>query len=83
MVEGFAVIWSLWLCRKDKIFNDKRFSYAYHRSVYQFALFMALSTTWENRYLFMKVCTWLKDMARDIFIPHGWWRDLAIGPLAV
>ena len=28
-VTAFAVIWSLWLCRNDKIFNDKNlFSYA-------------------------------------------------------
>jgi hypothetical protein len=36
MVEVLAVIWSLWICRNDKVFNNKYLPYRY-------ALFMVTS----------------------------------------
>jgi hypothetical protein len=42
-VEALAVIWSLWLCRNDKVFNDKKISLAGHLPVYWYTPFMVIS----------------------------------------
>ena len=80
-VGALAVIWSLWLCRNDKVFNDKNPSLmqVIYRCTNTLRLWSALQRV-ENRDLFTDVCTRLEDAARDTFTQHGWQRDLRIGP---
>jgi hypothetical protein len=83
-VGAIAIIWSLWLCRNDKIFHDINSSclQVIYRST-------ALLRSWsllqriENRDLFMEVSTRLEDVAKDIFSQHGWRRNLRIEPSAL
>jgi hypothetical protein len=78
-VGAIAIIWSLWLCRNDKIFHDTNSSclQVIYRST-------ALLRSWsllqkpESRDLFMEVSTRLEDVAKDIFSQHGWRRNLRI-----
>jgi hypothetical protein len=45
-VGAIAVAWPLWLCRNDKVLNDKKFLYhAGHLPVYSFAPFMVATST--------------------------------------
>jgi hypothetical protein len=80
-VGALAVIWSLWLCRNDKVFNDKNYSLlqVIYRCTSTLRLWSPLQRM-ENRDLFMEVCTLLEATARDIFCPHGWPHNLRIGP---
>ena len=80
-VEALAIIWSLWLCRNDKVFNDKNCSLlqVIYRCTATIRLWSALQKV-ENRDLFTKVCTRLKNTARDTFSLHGWQHNLRIGP---
>jgi hypothetical protein len=43
-VGVFAVIWSLWLCRNDKVFNDIFFSLVGNLQMYQYAPFVVTSS---------------------------------------
>ena len=80
-VGALAVIWSLWLCRNDKVFNNRLSSLM--QVIYRCT---AILRSWsplhrvEWRDLFTEVCTRLEDTARDFFTQHGWQRDLRIGP---
>lgn len=78
-VGALAVIWSLWLCRNDKVFNNKASSFlqVIYRSTALLRLWTPLQRL-EFRDLFAEVCTRLEDTARDIFSRHGWQRDLRI-----
>ena len=71
-VGALAVIWSLWLCRNDKVFNDKNFSFiqVLYRNTGLLRLWSTLQRV-EFRDLFMEVSACLETTARDIFIPHG------------
>jgi uncharacterized membrane protein YqjE len=70
-VRALAVIWSLWLCRNGKVFNDKNYSLL--QVIYICA---AIACSWstmqrvENRGLFTEVYTRLKDTARDTSSIH-------------
>jgi hypothetical protein len=80
-VVAFAVVWSLWLCRNDKVFNNKNCSLL--QVIYRYTSILRLWSPlqrMENRDLFMEVCTRLKDTARDTFSLHGWPHNLQIGP---
>jgi hypothetical protein len=80
-VGALAVIWSLWLCRNDKVFNDKNCSLL--QVVYKCTDIIRLWSPlqrMENRDLFTKVCTWLEATARNTFSPHMWQHNLRIGP---
>jgi hypothetical protein len=79
-VGAIAVIWSLWLCRNDKVFNDKNYSLlqVIYRCTAILRSWSALQRV-ENRDLFTKVCTRLKDTARDTFSLHEWQHNLRIG----
>jgi hypothetical protein len=57
-----ALIWSLWLCRNELVFNGK------NSPVHFFARFVVTSIVSK---LFMEMCTWLEQVARDISIRHG------------
>ena len=80
-VGAIAVIWSLWLCRNDKVFNDKNCSLL--QVIYWCT---ALIRSWSplqhvgHRDLFMEVSTRLEASARDIFTQRGWQHNLRIGP---
>ena len=80
-VGAIAVIWSLWLCRNDKVFNNKSSSLL--QVIYRCT---ALLRSWsslqraENRDLFTEVCTRLEDTAKDFITRHGWRHDLRIEP---
>ena len=71
-VGAIAVIWSLWLCRNDKVFNDK------NSSVMQ-VIYRCTSTlrAWssmqrvEHRDLFLEVASRLESAARELFSRHG------------
>ena len=80
-IGALAVIWSLWLCRNDKVFSDKNFSHlqVLYRCTDILRSWSILQRV-EYHDLFMKACVRLEKVARDIFIPHGWPRDLWIGP---
>jgi hypothetical protein len=80
-VGAMALIWSLWLCRNDKVFNDKNctlLQVIYHCT--------ATLRVWsqlhrlEDHDLFIEVCTRLEDTARHLFSQHGWQHNLRIGP---
>jgi hypothetical protein len=69
-VGTIAVIWSLWLCRNDKVFEDKNCSLlqVIYKCTDTLRLWSPLQRL-ENRDLFTEVCTQLEATARDIF-PH-------------
>jgi hypothetical protein len=70
-IEMIAVIWSLWLCRNDKVFNNV--SSSLMQVIYWCT---ATLRSWlplqrvEHQELF-KVSSRLEDTARDIFSQHG------------
>jgi hypothetical protein len=71
-VGAMALIWSLWLCRNDKVFNNKNCSllqviYRYTRTLRVWSQLHRL----EDHDLFMEVCTILEDTARHLFSLHG------------
>jgi hypothetical protein len=78
-VGAIAIIWSLWLCRNDKVFNDKNSSLmqVIHRSTATLRLWSSLQRV-EDRDLFMEVSTRLENTAKDFIIQHGWLHSLRI-----
>ena len=80
-VGALAIIWSLWLCRNDKVFNDKNSSLmqVIYRSTATLRLWSPLQRA-EHRDLFSEVCTRLETAARDFLSLHGWQHNLRIGP---
>ena len=78
-VGAVAVIWSLWFCRNDKVFNDKNCSLM--QVLYRLtSFFKSILQRVEYRDLYTDACAWLDRTASDIFIQHGWPLDLKIGP---
>src|SRR3954466_14193502 len=67
-VGALAVIWSLWLCRNDKIFSDKNFTclQVLYRCTGILRLWSILQRV-EYRGLFMEAYARLKVVARNIF----------------
>ena len=80
-VGAIAVLWSLWLSRNNKVFNDKNVSFmqVIHRCT-SLLHSWSIAQRWEFRDLFMEVSARLETTARDIFIQHGWRSDFRIGP---
>ena len=80
-VGALAVIWSLWLSRNDKVFNDKNSSLmqVIYRTTATLRLWSPLQRV-EHRDLFTEVCTSLEGTARDFLSQHGWQHNLRIGP---
>jgi hypothetical protein len=80
-VEAMALIWSLWLCRNNKVFNHKNYSLlqVIYRCTRTLRLWSQLHRL-EDRDLFTEVCTRLEDTARHLFSQHGWLHNLRIGP---
>jgi hypothetical protein len=80
-VGALAVIWSLLLCRNDKVFNDKNCSLL--QVIYICTSMLCMWSPLQrqgNRDLFMEVCTQLEATVRDTFFLHGWLHNLRIGP---
>jgi hypothetical protein len=63
-----ALIWSLWLCRNDKVLNDKNYSLlqVIYRCTGTLHIWSQLHRL-EDRDLFMEMCTRLEDAARYLF----------------
>jgi hypothetical protein len=80
-VGAIALIWSLWLCRNDKVFNKKNCSVL--QVIYQCTRTLRIWSQLhrlEDHDLFTKVCTRLEHTARHLFSQHGWQHNLRIGP---
>jgi hypothetical protein len=80
-VRAMALIWSLWLCRNDKVFNDKNCFLL--QVIYQCTRTLRIWSQLhrlEDRDLFMEVCTRLEDTVRRLFSQHGLQHNLRIGP---
>jgi hypothetical protein len=80
-VGAIAVIWSLWLSRNDKVFNDKDVSHM--QVLYRCTNILRMWSTLQrvgHRDLFTEACARLEEVARDIFSQHGWPLDRRIGP---
>jgi hypothetical protein len=79
-VGAIVFIWSLWLCKNDKVFNDK------NSSILQ-VIYIATGTLrlWsslqrlQDHDLYMEVYARLEATARDTFSQHGWPHSLRIG----
>ena len=78
-VGAIAVIWSLWLCRNDKVFNDKNASImqVIYRCTSTLRAWSALQRV-EHRGLFLEVALHLEAAARELFSWHGWQHSLRI-----
>jgi hypothetical protein len=80
-VGAIAVIWSLWLCRNDKVFNNTNANLL--QVVYRCTSLLrswSLLQRMEDRDLFTEVCTRLEDTAKDFISLHGWRHSLRIAP---
>ena len=78
-VGVIAVIWSLWLSRNDKVFNDKDVSRL--QVLYRCTSILRSWSTLQqegHRGLFTEACSRLEEVARDIFTHHGWSLDRRI-----
>jgi hypothetical protein len=80
-VGAMALIWSLWLCRNDKVFDNKNSSLlqVIYRCTGTLRLWSQLHRI-EDHDLFLEVYIRLEDTARHIFLCHGWQHNLQIGP---
>jgi hypothetical protein len=78
-VGAIDFIWSLWLCRNDKVFNDKTSSIlqVIYQGISTLRLWSSLQRV-KDRHLFMEVCACLEAMERDTFSQHGWSHSLRI-----
>jgi hypothetical protein len=80
-VGAIALIWSLWLCRNDKVFDNKNCTLlqVIYRCTGTLRLWSQLHRM-EDHDLFSEVCTRLEDTARFLFSGHGWQHNLRIAP---
>jgi hypothetical protein len=56
---AITIVWSIWLCRDDKLFNDKYFSLL--QVIYRCAKTLCLRSSLQRvecRDLYMEVCSW-------------------------
>jgi hypothetical protein len=68
-VGALVVIWSLWLCRNDKVFNDKNYSFlqVLYRCTGILPFMVTSATGGESRPIYEG----LEDTTRDTFFQHG------------
>lgn len=80
-VGASALLWSLWLCRNDCIFNGKIYSpmQVIYRCTHWLRTWFSLHRT-EYQSLFKVVCMRLERVANEVFTQHGWHHNLRIGP---
>jgi hypothetical protein len=71
-VGVIAFIWSLWLCRNDKVFDDKNFSIlqVIYRVIGTLRLWSYLQRP-QDRDLYMEVCARLEATVRNTFSQYG------------
>ena len=76
---AIAVIWSLWLCRNDKVFNNINASVmqVIYRCTATLRAWSALQRV-EHRDLFLEVASRLEAAAKEFFARHGWQHRLRI-----
>ena len=76
---AIAVIWSLWLCGNDKVFNDKCASVmqVIYRCTATLRAWSALQRV-QHRDLFLKVASRLEAAARELLSRHGCQHRLRI-----
>ena len=80
-VGAIALLWSLWLCRNDRVFNAKLSSAM--QVIFCCAHYLREWSILQrpvHRDLFMEVCLRLEQVAKDVFTRHGWQHNLRIGP---
>ena len=79
-VGAYALLWSLWLCRNNLVFNDKNASplLVIFRCTHSLHMWSMLQHA-EYQPLFKAVCTWLEQVATEVFTQHGWQHNLRIG----
>jgi hypothetical protein len=77
---ALAVMWTLWLCKNNKINNDKNCSIlqVFYRCTVILHLWSTLQRV-ENCDLFTEVCTRLDATTINIFSLNGWPHNLRIG----
>ena len=80
-VGAYALIWSLWLCRNNLVFNGKNASplqviFRYTQSLHTWSMLQLP----EYQPLLMAVCTRLEQVATEVFSQHGWQHNLRIDP---
>ena len=80
-VGAIAVIWSLWLYRNDKVFNDKNASFMHviYRCTATLCSWAPLQRA-EHRDQFLEVSSRLEASAQDFYSQHRWQYNLRIGP---
>ena len=80
-VGAYALLWSLWLCRNNLIFNDKNASplQVIFRCTHSLHTWSTLQQA-EHQPLFKAVCTRLEQAAMEVFSQHGWQHNLRIHP---
>ena len=80
-VGAYALLWSLWLCRNDVVFNDKTVSplQVIFRCTHSLRMWSMLQRA-EYQPLFKAVCTRLEQVAMEFFTQHGWQHNLRIAP---
>ena len=80
-VGASALLWSLWLCRNDCVFNGKISSpmQVIYRCTHWLRMWSTLHRT-EYQLLFKAVCMRLERVAREVFTQHGWQHNLRIDP---
>ena len=78
-VGAITVIWSLWLCRNDKVFNDKNSSVmqVIYRCTATLRSWSSLQRV-EHRDLFSEVSSRLEAAAWELFSQHGWQHNFRI-----
>jgi hypothetical protein len=76
---AMAVIWSLWLCRNDKVFDNKSSSLmqVIYRCTALLRLWSPLQRT-AHRDLVMEVSTRLEHTAKEFIFQHGWLHNLRL-----
>jgi hypothetical protein len=79
-VGAIAFIWSLWLCRNDKVFNDKNSSIlqVIYRAIGTLCLWSSLQRP-QNHDLYTEFYARVEATVRDSFSQHGWPHSLRIG----
>ena len=80
-VGAYALLWSLWLCRNDLVFNNKNASplQVIFRCTHSLRTWSMLQRA-EVQSLFKAVCTRLEQVATVVFTQYGWQHNLRIGP---
>ena len=80
-VGAIALLWSLWLCRNNAVFDAKMSSPM--QVIFHCAHLLREWSTLqkpEHRDLYMEVCSRLEQVAKDVFTHHGWQHSLRIEP---